>query len=251
MKHKNKVQILVLLGIILIISFVFRKYQETLRRNDSKIEPTQIEEGIQKRVGVTTKIPVNTSTTQSQRHTPPPPKKHNGPQTVSALFESFGEILADPSVDEKYPQAEWLRMLLERGIIIEDYNDYSGYMAARRMLVKLEGKPELWTSDIFGLPPTNDWETFKAAFVDRKIWEYEQVRSVMRADPGVTGGFFTGEDKRTFLPAKPGRVYVKRQGTGAAFLGETLDETQQFDLLYNGITPEGYEVISLSLVKKC
>ena len=131
MKHKNRVQILVLLGIILIICFVFRRYQETLRRNDSKIELTQIEEGIQKRVGVTAEIPVNAPAARFHRHAPPSPGKHNGPQTVSALLESFGEILADPSVDEKYPQAEWLKMLLGRGIIIEDYNDYSGYMAAR------------------------------------------------------------------------------------------------------------------------
>ena len=246
MKHKNRVQILVLLGIILIICFVFRRYQETLGRNDSKIELTQIEEGIQKHVGVTTEVPVNAPAARFHRHTPPSPEKHNGPQTVSALLESFGEILADPPVDEKYPQAEWLKMLLGRGIIIEDYNDYSGYMAARRMLVELEDKPELWTSDIFGLPPINDWETFKAAFIDKKIWEYGQVRSAMRADPTVTGGFFTGEDKRTFLPAKLGRIYVERQGIGAAFLGEPLDKTQQFNLLYKGITPDGYEVIYIN-----
>ena len=216
MKRKNRVQVLILLGILFIASFALHKYQKISQEKNLKMEQAQLGQRTQKRIGITTEIPGNTPPHLS-KYTPPPSKKYDGPQTIPDLLESFGEILADPSVDEKYPQAEWLKMLLERGIIIENYNDYSGYMAARRMLVKLEDKPELWTSDIFGLPPTNDWETFKAAFIDKKIWEYGQVRSVMRADPTVTGGFFTGQDKRTFLPSKPGRIYVKRQGIGAAF----------------------------------
>ena len=75
-------------------------------------------------------------------------------------------------MDEKYPQAEWLEMLLAKGIVIENYKDYSGYMVARSKLVALENQPEMWTSDIFGIPPTTNWETFKEAYIDRKIWEY-------------------------------------------------------------------------------
>ena len=84
-------------------------------------------------------------------------------------------------------------------------------------------------------------------FISLDGWAWEsKSAAALRSDPTVTGGFFTGEDKRTFLPAKPGRIYVKRQGIGAAFLGEPLDKTQQFDLLYKGITPEGYEVIYIN-----
>ncbi|MDD9973207.1 MAG: hypothetical protein OXU27_04335 [Candidatus Poribacteria bacterium] len=168
---------------------------------------------------------------------------YSGPQTVEALLETFSLIAADSRVDEKYPQRDWLHMLLEKGIVIENYDDYSGYMAARRALVELENQPEMWTSDVFGLPPTTDWETFKGAFIERKIWEYEQFRAAIQANPRVDGGFFTGPEKRTFLPTIPGRVYVKRKSNGAVFLGESLDEAQQTALLYQGIHPKGYEII--------
>ena len=178
----------------------------------------------------------------SSRHLPS--KKHDGPQTVEALLKSFEDMAGNSVVDEKYPQVEWLEMLLDKGIVIEDYNDYSGYMVARNALVQLETQPEMWTSDVFGIPPTTDWETFKAAYIERKIWEYDQLRAAKQIDPDVNGGLFTGPDMEIFLPAKPGRVYVKRvQETGAMFFGESLDKAQEFDLLHKGIEPQGYEVI--------
>lgn len=172
------------------------------------------------------------------------PKKYTGPQTAKALLESFGETAADSVVDKKYPQVEWLEMLLDKGIVIENDKDYSGYMVARSALVKLENQPDMWTSDVFGIPPTTDWETFKAAYIERKIWEYEQLRAAKQIDPDVSGDLFTGPDMKTFLPAKSERVYVKRmEKTGTMFFGKSLDKTQEFDLLHKGIEPEGYEVI--------
>ncbi len=171
------------------------------------------------------------------------PDNHQHP--INTLLAAYEELAADPEVDEKYPQREWLQMLLEKGIVIENYDDYSGYLAARRNLIQLEKQPELWTSDMFGLPPIYDWETFKASFIERKIWEYEQFRAAIQADSEVTGGFFTGPDKRKFLPTKKGRVYVKRKGMGTVFLGERLDEDQQKALLFEGRPPAGYEVIHI------
>ena len=171
------------------------------------------------------------------------PKTYQQSQIIEELLASFGKIAKDPALDEKYPQSEWLEMLLEKGIVIENYNDYSGYMVARRALFRLENQPEMWNFDILGIPSTTDWETFKAAYIDRKIWEYQQVRAATQADPTVSGGLFMGPGQRVFLPAKSGRVYVKRTGTGAIFYGESLDEVQEFDLLHKGIEPEGYELI--------
>lgn len=73
------------------------------------------------------------------------PKKHDGPQTVEALLESFEDLAADSEIDTQYPQNEWVQMLLDRGIVIEDFADYSGYLAARANLVYLENNPEIWT----------------------------------------------------------------------------------------------------------
>ena len=171
------------------------------------------------------------------------PKKHDGPQTVEALLKSFEEMAAHSEVDTIYPQAEWVQMLLNRGLVIEDFADYSGFLAARANLVYLENNPEIWKSGHAGIPPTEDWETFKAAFIDRKIWQYQQIKAAIEVEPNITGGVFTGDDYRTFLPFKPGRVYVTRFEGGGIFRGTSLTEEQKFNILYRGIHPDKYEIV--------
>lgn len=75
---------------------------------------------------------------------------------------------------------------------------YSGYLAARANLVYFENNPKIWKDGHGGLPPTQDWETFKAALIDRRIWQYQQIKTAKGNDPEVTGGMFTGDDYKTF-----------------------------------------------------
>ncbi len=170
-------------------------------------------------------------------------KTHSGPQTVEALMASFDETYNNErphtEVDEKYPQAEWLQMLLDKGTLIKDYGDYSGLMNLRGNLVVLEKDASGWTSQF--VPETDDWETFKNAFIDVKIEQAEQLGEARRADPSITGGYFLGNG--TFLPGKPKRVYVQKSGRGASFLGSILTEKQKFNITHRGIHPEGYEII--------
>ena len=173
------------------------------------------------------------------------PLKHEGPQTVQALLSSFEEMLVYPEIDGKYPQSEWLEMLLGRGVVIEDFTDYSAYLSARQTLVYFENNPDFWQSGETGISPTEDWETFKASFIDRHIWQYEHLKAAKASDPEVTGGFFVGAGQRTFLPFKPGRVYVSRFEGGAFFHGESLTAKQEFELLCKGIHPRGYDIIYL------
>ena len=228
MYRKTAVQILILLVVVMFIVFIAIKMRKQPPKGNTPSTYSVLEGPEEKNIPEFGIIRSET---------------YQGSQAVKALLEAFGEIAADPAVDKKYPQSEWLEMLLEKGIVIENYKDYSGYMVARSGLVRLENQPELWNSDIFGIPPTTDWETFKTAYIDRKIWEYQQVRTATQADPTVSGGLFMGPGQEVFLPAKPRRVYVKRTGTGAVFFGESLDTTQEFNLLYKGIEPEGYELI--------
>ena len=55
--------------------------------------------------------------------------------------------------------------VLARGYTIEDWEDYAGFLTARRNLIGLENTPEVWASGRLGIPPTNDFETYK-----RHIW---------------------------------------------------------------------------------
>ena len=169
---------------------------------------------------------------------------YEGPQTVERLLERFQEMAADAVLDERYPQEEWLQRVLARGYTIEDWEDYAGFLTARRNLLGLEDAPKVWASGRLGIPPTNDFQTYKAAYMDRKIWEYAQLKDAKLADPQVNGGFF--KDDGTFFPFAPQRVYVERAGTGAAFIGATLSGTQKFELLTQGVIPEGYEVIYIN-----
>ena len=187
------------------------------------------------------------------------PKKHDGLQTVDALMATFlmatfdddyNASLSYPAmaeVDEKYPRDEWLARLLDNGLHIGDYSDYSLYMNERANLSWLEGEPERWASGkIKGVPPTDDWETFESAYIDRKIWEFRQIYEAKQEDPRVVGGLFTGPDDRTFLPYSDGRVYVERFETGAFFFGEELSDKQQLNLMLYGNQPAGYDIVYIN-----
>lgn len=70
-------------------------------------------------------------------------------------------------IDARYPRTEWLQMLLDRGITIENFHDYSRYLSKRHTLAFLEDNPNLWKAGIHDIPPTDDWETYKAAYIDK------------------------------------------------------------------------------------
>ena len=174
------------------------------------------------------------------------PEKYTGPQTVEAVMEAFDEIYsrhnAEAKLDERYPRAQWLAMFLGKGCMVGDYIDYTRYMNERLNLVNFEENGD-WVAGLQGVPPTDDWETFKAAYIDRKAWEHQQIDAARQIDPNVFGGLFTGPDNRTYLPGRANRVYVERKGRGAFFHGAPLTEKQQWDIMLQGKHPEGYEII--------
>lgn len=172
------------------------------------------------------------------------PTKYEGPQTVDALFKTFREkVGTNPEVDEKYPQVKWLQMLLEKGITIEHSRDYSRYMSIRWRLVRLENQPEEWVSGKLGIPSTDDWETYKSAYIDRKIWEYQQLKAAMQADPKVLDILFVGPDRKTIIPLYSKTVLVHRDRGSASFSGSMLSDQQRFDLLFKGKHPRGLKII--------
>ncbi len=198
-------------------------------------------------------------------------EKYTGPQTVEALMEafdaryssravntkwttasetSFGEkrhlefTLAD--MDAKYPREEWLQMLLNKGITIENFKTYNEYLNVRSDLIL----KEFHTKD--------DWETIKVKYIDTQIQKYQdkQVNSV------VEDWVVLGENR---LPAIPGRMYVQKTESGSriwhttrstskswdgkietlSVKGSELSEKQKSDLLNNGVEPVGWEVVYL------
>ena len=91
-------------------------------------------------------------------------RKDNGIET-----ESYSSNLTISEIDARYPRAEWLQLLLERGIIIGNFYEYASTLLHRHALALLEDNPNLWQSGVLDIPPTDDWETYKAAYIDKLV----------------------------------------------------------------------------------
>lgn len=84
-------------------------------------------------------------------------------------FFAYDKNIPIAEVDAKYPREEWLQMLLDKGIVIKDAKAYWEYLFLRDTLVHLERQPQVWTSGLYGIPATEDWETYKAAYIEREL----------------------------------------------------------------------------------
>lgn len=77
-------------------------------------------------------------------------------------------------VDKKYPREKWLQMLLDKGITIDNFEEYWAYLSKRDELVALENNPKVWSSGLFGISPTDDWETYKAAYLKQMFEKFHR-----------------------------------------------------------------------------
>ncbi len=212
------------------------------------LEPEQIED---MKASFRAQIAEHAARLKNERTDPPPIsptfettyrtsdfEKYTGAQTVAAIMEKYDEgytrFHKDTLADTKYPREEWLAMLLDRGITIETILDYQSYLQIRKDLAHLENNPGAWESWGHGaIAPTDDWETYKSAYTERKIWEAQQVQQAQRADPSVDGGMFGGTDRKTFLPIRHDTLYVKRRGMRFSFSGAPFrNKTQEFNLIF-------------------
>ena len=148
-------------------------------------------------------------------------ERYTGPQTVKALMKTFdarysshertttseilhGEkrhiafTLAD--IDAKYPREEWLQMLLNRGITIENFKTYSEYLNIRSDVI-LE---EFYTE--------NDWEIVKASYIDTLLQEYRHEHQLIteanRANPEMEEWIVIGKTRCPKFPEES--TYKKR-----------------------------------------
>ena len=215
-----------------------------MRRNDFRTDIRAQLHKVKKEYGTP---PTDVAITMTIKSVPFP--KYEGPQTTEAILAEFADMYnatwETHEIAEKYPQDEWIQMLLDKGITIENSADFFWYQEPRRELIRIENDPSLWISGALGIPPIDDWETYKNAYIEKKLWRHELSLAQMKACPTSGFGVFVGENQEVFLPTTPNRVYVERFSNGASFYGASrnLTQIQKFELLTKGITPENYEIV--------
>lgn len=124
------------------------------------------------------------------------PEAYDGPQTVKGLMNAFdavynqryskarvialfedgedgvvysSELAIRGEIDARHSRVEWLHMLLQRGITIEDFDDYRIYLSKRHTLAFLEDNLDLRKIGFRGMPLTDDLEAYKVAYIDKLV----------------------------------------------------------------------------------
>ena len=141
------------------------------------------------------------------------------------IFAYDEEILL-AEVDAKYPRDAWLQMLLDKGITIKSANAYWEYLFLRDTLVQLEKQPQVWTSGHFGIPATEDWETYKTAYIERgltriqkrlknelhtKVFDIDKVSRLVKKDGDIESVLRALQDIQKEIPSfmyKSNRIMV-------------------------------------------
>ena len=124
------------------------------------------------------------------------PEEYDGPQTVKGLMNAFNaaynqryskarvialfedgedsdvyssELAIRGEIDARHSRVEWLQMLLERGITIENFDDYRIYLSKRHTLAFLEDNPDLREIGFLGMPLTDDRAAYKVAYINKLV----------------------------------------------------------------------------------
>ena len=120
------------------------------------------------------------------------PEKYDGPQTVKRLMNAFdaaynqkfskarvivlwdgvtysSELAISGEIDARHSRVEWLQMLLQRGITIENFSDYRKYLSKRHTLAFLEDNPDLRKIGFHDMPITDDRAAYKVAYIDKLV----------------------------------------------------------------------------------
>lgn len=172
------------------------------------------------------------------------------PQSPDALISEFDEKYIEKypksmEWDTYYPLEDWLQNLLNKGVEFKEFRDYSYYVGLRRDLIKLKDQPDQWQSGNWGIPITNNFETYEDGFIDRKIWEDNTTKQVLSEYPNETmvSVFFPSHHPEKYLPVVGKTTFVRRIGDAMSTWGSMLTEKQHTDLFRKGIEPEDVKIV--------
>ena len=90
---------------------------------------------------------------------------------------TYSSDLTLSEIDARYPRAEWLQLLLDKGITIDDSLEYASLLSKRYTLALWEDNPVLQQSGLLNIPPTDDWETYKADYIDKLVNDHTKIQA--------------------------------------------------------------------------
>ena len=155
----------------------------------------------------------------------------------------------DRELEELVPTAEWIQRHLDIGIKIENYDDYTDYLADRYYVYHIIKDPEelnekrAW----HGLAPTATLDEVVEAEIMENVRNKEVLDAEMASDPRVYGGSF-GQDG-TFISSRYKTVYVEpntiHKGKGVPHWVVYELENREMGLLPKRDIPTDIDVIYL------
>ena len=113
------------------------------------------------------------------------------PKVVGIKTTRYSSNLTEREINARYPREEWFQLLLDRGVTIENFGDYARYLLKRHTLALLEDNPNLLQSGIPEIPPTEDWETYKAAYIDKLVNDRTKLLKTTKQSYRSENGPFT------------------------------------------------------------
>lgn len=87
------------------------------------------------------------------------------------ILKYGGKLISLEEMDSSLPRNEWLQNLLDHGVRIQNIEEYCHYLNARDILLRIQEKPNVWTSGLFDIPATENWDTYKEEYIK---WVAEQ-----------------------------------------------------------------------------
>ena len=177
------------------------------------------------------------------------PTPYEGPQTTEALMAAYDAsyVKLFPKTlryDEHYPREEWLQRILDKGIMIENATDYDYYMKSRFYLIQARDNPNRWQSGLYGVPAVSSLDAYEDAFIQRKRWERQVYKDFRAANPNTSGTiYFPESHPDKYLPVTGKMTYVHRDGPVTRSWGTHLTDEQRNALHYQGVHPEGIDIV--------
>ena len=84
------------------------------------------------------------------------------------------ELAITGEIDARHSRVEWLHTLLQRGITIDNFDDYRIYLSKRHTLAFLEDNPDLRKIGFLGMPLTDNQGAYKVAYINKLVKKKRQ-----------------------------------------------------------------------------